>query len=254
MDYIDFGQQDGYQAHALFELPENIKFNELTTVSFQANENFIIAIGQKPISDVLLADKIPAGTKISRGYKNEDFSDIGAQYYNPGAIYLGFYCPADKITEYITHFNIAVNKVLRAEGINTFLVNNDIYMDDGTNKKKFSGSAWTILRDYATFGLTISLDVDNDTLDTMYDFTSEKFTKKGNITSTKNIVGGIKELKADADYQPLASNIMAEFAQRLGLTINNREATKEEKEAVNDLKKILGNYDWEYNGIHPFRK
>jgi len=65
MDYIDYGIKDGHTAHALFELPDRINYQGVVGASFQMSENCIIAIGQKPISDVMIEANIPAGTKIS---------------------------------------------------------------------------------------------------------------------------------------------------------------------------------------------
>jgi len=255
LDYIDFASEDGNMAQALFEITEKNKLKEMTAFSFQCNESFIIAIGQKDISEAMIRENIPANTPISRGYKKGNYAGIGAQYYLPGSIYIGFSSKeTERISELVELTQSIVNRNLREAGINTFIANNDIYMDDGKNKKKFSGYACTDLGDYITFGLTLSLDVDNEKMDKLYDFNSEKFTKKGKITTTKNIVGGLREIKKDIEYQPLAENIIKDLADRLGYKFKKREATIEEKTAITDLKKILSNEEWGYNGNHPFRK
>lgn len=253
LDFIDIGKRHSRCGYGGSEFLRKFSIDNPTVLTMTGFEPVIGVAGTIPLDKIIKIENVPANAQIVRTY-----TDKGDQYnaivLDKDFVWLVLYVPNNyDIAQTGMKLLASVAEAAHKNKIKIFSTGNDIYLDTGTNKKKFCGYSLHQWEGWTSFELFVSLEVNWDIMRSIYDFTQEKFTKKGNFGDISNIVGGLKESNPNLNYG-LSNDIVSALAKRLGLKLNKRALTDDEEKDFKWLEDRMDVDSWKYDGIYPFKK
>lgn len=257
LKWVDLGRIHPRYFEAIWEYGRIFKPKDTYIFSMIPTEPSIQIVGKHTDIKYLLST-IPSDVNICRFnmYNNE----LGSVFY-VGSDMLEFH--THKLNPYNYHNEMfSAVSMMRKEGLNCFLKRNsrtsscnDVFYIDSNNKpKKFAGFAkqkWD--NGIMSTSFVFSYTIDYDFMDSTINFETGKIKKKENISSLREIIGGIREVLPDANIDEHKLKYVNEYASRLGCTIEKTNLTTEEKDIMDTLADELDTDDWKYSKIHPHK-
>ena len=257
LDYINIGKRPGKCGFGGSEFIRKIKTENPTVLTMTSiKDNPVIGIaGQTPLNKVIKVENIPTNAQIVRTYySGENVPNTGAIVLDNDFIWLVLFMPKNYDVQEVTKKLMAsVAEAAHKNKVKVFAVDNDIFMDTGEHKKKFCGYSLHEWEGWWSMEVFISLEVNWEIMRVIYDFTAEKFTKKGNFGDISNIVGGLKECNPNLDYS-FSQEVIEAIGNRFKLEVKPRILTDEEEKDYQWLIEQMDIDSWKYDGIYPFQK
>jgi len=244
--YINVGHTDGKVESALWEFPNLMEKQQPTLIVRQPLKDELGCLGNQPLADLVNVDQL-GNTDICRF----NIGDSPGMLHTSSAIHCHLVYPSNSKQWIERTIKATIFKTLKEFGIDCEESRNDIFVNhDGKNKKIF-GSIITTYSDWLIIGFTLTFDINYDLANKIYNFDSEKFVEKGDITDLRDISVGLYELNPTLDSNALIDNFVQKLATRLELVIEESSLTTLESTQLYSLADTLDEKSWTEEGICP---
>lgn len=249
--YINLGQIDPPALPASWTLFMTTLF-PVPTLLIYTMPRILILANILPLSQQFNHQDIPPDLPLGR--LNIPIKDPSNALFEHGTLGIILSVPDDMgIQEGQRALQAACVSVLRNKGLDVEYpgYGNDLFLGGDLAGKKFSGCHSFTYGNNTKTGLILTFDFDIQLAKRLYNLTTKKFTKKGQVKDISHIVGGLHEMAPDLDAGEVASGVATALAVRLGLELQPDNFTVSEETRRQELRNKLQSQDWIENAIWP---